>query len=103
MSRWSKIGGRDPLGRVSLQERPRTGDLIAVLTDLLSDGLSMVYSFMSPMRVRSLARIVLDHIEQARSRALPYVYLGYWIDGCRKMSYKCGLGRLRRDWPQAVP
>lgn len=70
---------------------PNAGDLAAVaLTDLLSDGLSMVYSFFGPdLSSRSLGTfMVLDHIEQARGRGLPYVYLGYWIEGSRKMDYK---------------
>ena len=79
------------------KEGPKVGDLVAVgLTDLLSDGLSMVYSFFDPAETaRSLGTfMVLDHIEQARARALPYVYLGYWIDGCRKMAYKARFGPL---------
>jgi arginine-tRNA-protein transferase len=32
--------------------------------------------------------MILEHIEYARSLGMPFVYLGYWIDGCRKMSYK---------------
>ena len=73
------------------------GELIAVaLTDVLSDGVSMVYSFFDPAESnRSLGTyMVLDHIEQARSRTMPYVYLGYWIDGCQKMSYKARFAPL---------
>lgn len=67
------------------------GELIAVaLTDILGDGLSMVYSFFEPSEEnRSLGTfMILDHIARARRMGLPYVYLGYWIDGSRKMSYK---------------
>lgn len=67
------------------------GDLIAAaLTDILGDGLSMVYSFFEPgEHDRSLGTyMILDHIARARSMGLPYVYLGYWIDGSSKMGYK---------------
>lgn len=67
------------------------GDLIAVaLTDTLSDGLSMVYSFFdSDLDRRSLGTfMVLDHIRRARKRGLPFVYLGYWVEGSPKMDYK---------------
>ena len=65
--------------------------LIAVaLCDRLSDGISMVYSFFRPNQdARSLGTyLVLEHIEYARQLNLPYVYLGYWIEGSAKMSYK---------------
>ena len=68
-----------------------TEQLIAcALTDRLDDGLSMVYSFFEPDKsARSLGvYMVLDHIALAREFGLPYVYLGYWIDGSRKMDYK---------------
>jgi arginyl-tRNA--protein-N-Asp/Glu arginylyltransferase len=67
------------------------GDLFAMaLTDRLSDGLSMVYSVFDPsLEARSIGTfMVLDHIERARKLRLPYVYLGYWVDGSPKMAYK---------------
>ena len=67
------------------------GDLVAVtLTDLLSDGLSMVYSFFDPDRERRSLGVfaILDHVRQARAVRLPYVYLGYWVEGSPKMDYK---------------
>jgi arginyl-tRNA--protein-N-Asp/Glu arginylyltransferase len=68
------------------------GDLVAVaLTDVLGDGLSMVYSFFEPDEAgRSLGTLmVLDHIARAQRMGLAYVYLGYWVEGSRKMDYKC--------------
>ncbi|MFW2541878.1 arginyltransferase [Primorskyibacter sp. 2E107] len=60
------------------------------LTDMLDDGLSMVYSFYEPaLRSASLGTwMILDHIEIAREAGLPYVYLGYWVPGSDKMGYK---------------
>lgn len=67
------------------------GELIAVaLTDVIGDGLSMVYSFFAPEEGhRSLGTfMILDHVARARRLGLPYVYLGYWVKGSRKMDYK---------------
>ncbi|MCB1400163.1 MAG: arginyltransferase [Rhodobacteraceae bacterium] len=75
----------------------KRGLLTAVcLTDVLDDGLSMVYSFYDPeFDHHSLGTyIILDHIEIARRSNLPYVYLGYWVPGSRKMGYKAGFGAL---------
>ena len=60
------------------------------LTDILEDGLSMVYSFFAPERQKhSLGtHLILDHIATAREMGLPYVYLGYWVPGSPKMDYK---------------
>jgi leucyl-tRNA---protein transferase len=68
-----------------------TGELIAVaLTDKMGDGLSMVYSYFDPeFDDRSLGTfMILDHIARARAMGLPHVYLGYWVNGSRKMEYK---------------
>lgn len=72
-------------------ERDGTRSLAAVcLTDVLDDGLSMVYSFYDPeLAGDSLGTyVILDHIEIARDAGLPYVYLGYWVPGSPKMGYK---------------
>ena len=74
-----------------------SGKLTGVsLTDVLSDGLSMVYSFYAPdMQRRSLGTyMILDHIEIAREADLPYVYLGYWVPGSQKMGYKAKFSGL---------
>jgi arginine-tRNA-protein transferase len=68
-----------------------SGNLLAVgLTDVLGDGLSMVYSFFDPEEAwRSLGTfMILDHIERAKRMGLAYVYLGYWVRDSRKMDYK---------------
>lgn len=67
------------------------GPLVAVaLSDRMADGYSMVYSFFDPAEERrSLGTwMILDHIERTRQAGLPHVYLGYWVDGSRKMEYK---------------
>ena len=67
------------------------GTLIAcALTDVLRDGLSMVYSFFHPGDdARSLGtHMIIDHVRNAAARGLPYVYLGYWVRGSNKMDYK---------------
>ncbi|WP_309622345.1 arginyltransferase [Novosphingobium sp.] len=63
----------------------------ACLTDRQGDGLSMIYSFYDPDHAarEGLGNyIILDHIQRARSLGLPFVYLGYWVDGSPRMQYK---------------
>ena len=67
------------------------GELAAcVLVDQLSDGLSLVYSFFDPELSRDSpgSFIILDHVIQACLMGLPFVYLGYWVQGSEKMDYK---------------
>jgi arginine-tRNA-protein transferase len=58
--------------------------------DLLDDGISAIYSYFCPEEEsRSPGTLaVLSLLSLAKDMHLPYVYLGYWIEGCRKMEYK---------------
>jgi arginyl-tRNA--protein-N-Asp/Glu arginylyltransferase len=75
----------------------------ACLTDRQGDGLSMIYSFYDPEHATRTGLgnyIILDHIRRAASEGLPYVYLGYWVEGSERMQYKVRyrpLERLGRD------
>jgi leucyl-tRNA---protein transferase len=82
----------------------------ACLTDHQADGLSMIYSFYDPQhesRSGLGSYIILDHILRAAEAGLPYVYLGYWVDGSSRMQYKIRyrpLERLGRDgWERFDP
>jgi leucyl-tRNA---protein transferase len=68
-------------------KRPLLG---VALCDRLSDGISMVYSFYEPEAARRGlgTYMILEHIAYARRLGIPYLYLGYWIQGSPKMSYK---------------
>ena len=69
----------------------RPGKLVAAcLTDRQGDGLSMIYSFYEPEAERAgLGNfVILDHIRRAARDGLPFVYLGYWVEGSERMQYK---------------
>lgn len=83
----------------------RQDKLIAVaVSDIMDNGFSAIYTFFDPdMDKRSLGVFtVLWQIEQAKQLGLPYVYLGYWIQECRKMNYKADYRPLemyiKHDW-----
>ena len=71
----------------------------ACLTDRQADGLSMIYSFYDPQHEKRSGLgnfIILDHILRAAQAGLPYVYLGYWVDGSSRMQYKIRYRPLER-------
>lgn len=74
----------------------------ACLTDQQGDGLSMIYSFYDPDLVDRPGLgnyIILDHILRAAKAGLPYVYLGYWVDGSARMQYKVRYRPMERLGP----
>ncbi|KIL99020.1 Arginine-tRNA-protein transferase [Paramagnetospirillum magnetotacticum MS-1] len=80
-----------PIDTFIVEFRDGEDNLVAAcLADGMGDGLSAVYSFFDPdLASRSLGTfMVLWLVEEARRQSLPYVYLGYWIEESRKMSYK---------------
>lgn len=87
------------------------GQLVAtVLTDVLPDGLSMVYSFYDPaMSRRGLGNLmILDHIARLSGEETGYLYLGYWVKNSPKMAYKAAYQPLEvqrgsRGWVALEP
>ena len=81
----------NPWGETLFVETSYKDKLLAVaVTDATTYGLSAVYTFFDPdCRERGLGRFcILQQIALCRVMSLPYLYLGYWVDGCQKMQYK---------------
>lgn len=75
------------------------GELLAVaVTDVLPDALSAVYTFYAPEAPeRGLGTYaILQQIAWAQRENRRHLYLGYWIDGHRKMDYKRRFRPLER-------
>ena len=71
-------------------------------------GLSMIDSFndVGDDARRGLGTyIIRDHIVRAARAGLPFVYLGYWVEGSDRMAYKASfkpMERLGRDGWRAM-
>lgn len=79
------------------------------IVDLLENGLSAVYTFFEPKFAQySLGNYaVLWQIQHALEMDLEFVYMGFWIKNCRKMSYKTQYqpmqGFIENQWTTLEP
>lgn len=92
-----------PIDTILIEFRDSERTLLgACLVDEVDNGLSAVYSFYAPdHNRRSLgSQMILELIERARRRGRKYVYLGFWIADCDKMSYKAAYRPLEARSPQ---
>jgi len=67
------------------------GKIIGIdLIDILDDGISSIYFYYDPNYARlSLGTYsLLYQIELAKVLDLPWIYLGYWVEGCKAFAYK---------------
>jgi arginyl-tRNA--protein-N-Asp/Glu arginylyltransferase len=71
--------------------------LFVAVTDVIDGGLSALYTFFDPaLHQRSIGTYaILQQIEQAKQLGLKWLYLGYWVAGCQKMSYKANFNAVQ--------
>jgi arginine-tRNA-protein transferase len=74
----------------TLQRRLIGVGYVDALPDPHNGGLSAIYFFYEPDEKGRAPGVwnVLCLIDEARRRGLPYVYLGYYVEGCASMEYK---------------
>ncbi len=64
--------------------------LAVAVADRLDNGYSAIYTFFDPLESARSPGVfaILALIEETRRASMDYLYLGYWIQQCAKMSYK---------------
>lgn len=73
--------------------RTADGRLVALgFIDVLVDGFSSVYFAFDPAETRRSLGVysVFAECSLLASLGKRWYYLGFWVDGCRKMEYKAG-------------
>ena len=88
---FASMVSNSPIETVLISYHDAEANLVgAVLSDVQSDGLSAVYSFFEPsLTTRSLGSfMVLDLLAITKESNLNWLYLGYFVEGSQKMSYK---------------
>ncbi len=73
-----------------IEIRDKNKLLAVAINDMLTDGVSAVYTFFDPDESKRGLGIyaILQQIEIAKQTNKSFVYLGYWIEQCEKMAYK---------------
>ena len=81
-----------------MEFRTRDTLVCVAIVDRLPNALSAIYTFYDPLQAKRSAGTfaVLKQVELAQKLGLTYVYLGYWIKSCDKMSYKSNFRPLER-------
>jgi len=76
--------------------------VMVAVTDVVDNALSALYTFFDPeLPKRSLGTLgILEQIEACKSLGFRYLYLGYWIENCRKMQYKSRFQALEIRRPE---
>lgn len=90
LDRYAETFGASPVTTAEMRYRVG-GRLVGLgIVDLLPDVVSSVYFFFDPDEPRrSLGtHSALEEIELARRTGRSFLYLGYYIAGCREMNYK---------------
>ena len=75
---------------VLIEARLNNAVIAVAVTDVTQTGFSAFYTIFDPaLAQRSLGTfMILQQIAFCQRNHLPYLYLGYQIDACRKMNYK---------------